>query len=90
MVPAGVPFRFQIPDNTFIDPDEGDVMVISAHLENDDNLPGWLVFDPETLGFSGTPPVDVKADTRLILRATDFDGAWAEGELVLRHSVEKV
>jgi AAA family ATP:ADP antiporter len=90
MVPVGVPFSFQIPDNTFIDPDEGDVMVISAHLVKDDNLPGWLVFDPESMGFSGTPPVDVKAETRLILRATDFDGAWAEGELVLRHSVEKV
>lgn len=90
MVPSGVPFRFQIPDNTFIDPDEGDVMVISAHQVNDDSLPAWLDFDPETLGFSGTPPVDVKAETRLILRATDFDGAWAEGELVLRHSIEKV
>jgi AAA family ATP:ADP antiporter len=90
MIPSGVPFRFQIPDDTFIDPDEGDVMIISAHQANDDSLPAWLVFDPETLVFSGTPPVDVKADTRLILRATDFDGAWAEGELVLRHSVEKV
>jgi len=88
MVPSGVPFRFQIPDNTFIDPDEGDVMVISAHQANDDTLPAWLDFDSEVLGFSGTPPVDVQAETRIILRATDFDGAWAEGELVLRHSVE--
>jgi len=90
MVPSGVPFRFQIPGDTFIDPDEGDVMIISAHQANDDVLPAWLVFDPATLGFSGTPPVDVKAETRIILRATDFDGAWAEGELVLRHSIENV
>ena len=90
MAPAGVPFRFQIPDNTFIDPDEGDVMVISAHLVNGDALPAWLDFDPEALGFIGTPPANVTAETRIILRATDFDGAWAEGELVLRHSVTEV
>jgi AAA family ATP:ADP antiporter len=86
----GIPFAFQLPTDTFIDPDEGDVLTISAHQTKDDDLPKWLDFEPETLGFSGTPPVDVEADTRLVLRATDFDGAWAEGKLVLRHSVEKV
>jgi hypothetical protein len=57
---------------------------------NGDALPAWLDFDPEALGFSGTPPVNATAETRIILRATDFDGAWAEGELVLRHSVTEV
>ena len=86
----GTPFEFQLPADTFIDPDEGDVLTISAHQAEHDDLPAWLDFEPETLGFSGIPPVGAETDTRLVLRATDFDGAWAEGKLVLRHSIGKI
>ncbi len=90
LVPSGVPFEFQLSDDTFVDPDEGDVMTISAHQVNDDTLPSWLAFDAESLVFQGTPPEGVESETRIILRATDFDGAWAEGTMVLRHSAKKV
>jgi AAA family ATP:ADP antiporter len=83
--PAGKPFFFELPENTFVDPDEGDVLTISAHLVEDAELPPWLEFDPELLAFSGRPPSDVAARTQLILRATDFDGAWAEGQLCIFH-----
>jgi AAA family ATP:ADP antiporter len=80
-----LPFEFRLPQDTFVDPDEGDVLVFTAQLDGEIGLPPWLRFDPETLGFTGVPPANVGVQTRLILRATDFDGAWAEGELVLTH-----
>jgi hypothetical protein len=84
-VVPGTRFSFCLPEDTFVDPDEGDVLTITAHGLEVDELPDWLDFDPENLGFSGFPPVDIGDETRLVLRATDFDGAWAQGELVLRH-----
>lgn len=85
LVPAGLPFDIELPGDTFLDPDEGDVLTFTARQSDRIGLPMWLDFEAETLRFSGTPPVDVEPQTRLILRATDFDGAWAEGELILRH-----
>jgi AAA family ATP:ADP antiporter len=82
----GVSFEFELPPDTFIDPDEGDVMTFTACRAGNQLLPYWLHFDSETLGFKGTPPADVASETVVILRATDFDGTWAEGRLVLRHS----
>jgi len=79
------PFEFDLPEDTFVDPDEGDVLIFTAHQVGKTWLPAWLDFDSETLCFSGTPPKDVEPQTRLILRATDFDGASVEAELVLRH-----
>jgi len=78
-------FEFELPPDTFVDPDEGDVMIVTACREENEMLPYWLHFDPEMLAFKGTPPSDVQSETVVILRATDFEGAWAEGRLVLRH-----
>jgi hypothetical protein len=69
--------------DTFVDPDQGDVLTFSAHGEGSDVLPSWLHFDPETLGFSGTAPAGDWTGSRIVVRATDFDGAWAEGQLLL-------
>jgi len=80
-----MPFEFHLPEDTFINPDEGDVLTVTAHLSGKHWLPAWLDFDSESLCFSGVPPADSGSQTRLTLRATDFDGAWAEGELVLWH-----
>ncbi len=84
-IAPGRPFSLQLPGDTFIDPDEGDVLTITAHLEGSPELPDWLDFDTEAWAFSGHPPANVGAVTALVLRATDFDGAWAEGRLLLRH-----
>ena len=45
-----VPFSFEIPCDTFKDPDRGDSLTYSVT-----NLPAWLIFDPLTRTFSGTP-----------------------------------
>jgi AAA family ATP:ADP antiporter len=81
----GVPLEFCLPEDTFVDPDEGDVLSFSSHQAGSTWLPVWLDFDSETLCFSGIPPASVSHYTRLIVRATDFDGAWVEGELLLHH-----
>lgn len=85
-IAPGRPFSFQLPADTFVDPDEGDVLTVSAHLADCPELPDWIDFDPESWAFSGEAPSDVGAVTALVLRATDFDGAWAEGRLLLRRS----
>lgn len=84
----GEEFSFQLPADTFLDPDEGDVLTVTAHEEGSGELPEWLKFDPEAWAFSGLPPANVGPETTLVLRATDFDGAWAEGRLLLRHTAK--
>lgn len=60
-------------------------MRFEVELEGGGDIPGWLEFDAERLAFRGTTPDDVDAETVLTIWASDFDGAWAEGRLVLRH-----
>jgi AAA family ATP:ADP antiporter len=87
--PPGTAFSFELPGDTFVDPDEGDVLTVSAHLAGQHGLPDWMKFDPDSLAFSGRPPANVGVVTELILRATDFDGAWAEGHLLLHHQLQE-
>lgn len=49
-----LPFSFQIPANTFADPD-GDTLTYSAQLTGGGAIPSWLTFDAATRTFSGTP-----------------------------------
>jgi AAA family ATP:ADP antiporter len=86
LLAPGTSFRFELAGDTFVEPGQGDVLTFSAHVAGAEHLPGWLQFDPESLGFSGTVPLDAAAETVLVLRATDFDGTWAEAQLVLRHA----
>lgn len=84
-LPPGEDFDFALSGNTFVSPYEGDVMRFEAELEGGGDIPGWLEFDAEGLAFRGTTPVDIGPETVLTLWASDFDGAWAQGRLVLRH-----
>ena len=47
-------FSYTLPASAFSDQD-GDAIIFSASLANDDPLPVWLNFDPATRTFSGTP-----------------------------------
>ena len=51
------PLSFTIPDTVFSDPDS-DSLTFSVSLEDGSSLPEWLVFDPQTRQFSGTPRND--------------------------------
>jgi Ca2+-binding RTX toxin-like protein len=71
------PFSLTIPEDTFRDEDDGDVITYSAIA------PDWMVFDPETRTLSGTPLAGDMAQnwneyyqkSRVQLIATDTAGA---------------
>lgn len=52
---AGEAGSFSVPAGTFFDPNPGDALTYTVSLANGDPLPTWLVFDPQTLTFSGAP-----------------------------------
>jgi Ca2+-binding RTX toxin-like protein len=68
----GMPFSYQIPSGSFIDPDAGDVLAYSAYLTNGSALPAWLTFDGSTRTFSGTPTLDaVGTVLQIVVKVTD-------------------
>jgi AAA family ATP:ADP antiporter len=83
-VVPGCTFAFELPADTFIDPDEGEVLSFTACQQSFEALPDWVDFYPETLGFHGLAPVEKGGELEVLLRATDFDGAWAEGTMRIR------
>jgi hypothetical protein len=52
---VGATFAYQFDPHTFADRDVGDVLSYSATLSSGRALPAWLVFDPLTRTFTGTP-----------------------------------
>jgi Ca2+-binding RTX toxin-like protein len=50
-------FTYQVPGTAFIDLDQDDVLTYRATLASGAPLPSWLVFNPATRTFSGTPPI---------------------------------
>ncbi|MEG3179048.1 ELWxxDGT repeat protein, partial [Sphingomonas sp. LT1P40] len=63
-------FSFQIPSDAFSDPDS--TLSYTATLDNGDPLPDWLVLNPVTGLFSGTPPLDFNGTISVEVLA--FDG----------------
>ncbi|NML27921.1 hypothetical protein HHL15_19360 [Zoogloea sp. G-4-1-14] len=72
-----VPFSFTVPEATFIDPDGGDTLIYRATLDDGSPLPAWLLFDPLTRTFSGTPGNGDVGVLQIRLTATDGGGAEA-------------
>ncbi len=71
-------FSFTIPATTFIDPDTGDVLTLSASLANGDPLPSWLSFDAATERFSGIPSQTEVGAIDVRVTATDPGGLSAQ------------
>jgi hypothetical protein len=67
---TGIPFSFEIPSNTFSDPD-GSIVSPLVVLTT---LPGWLTFDDQTNVFSGTPSPGDEGIISIEVEATDDDG----------------
>ena len=76
---GGKPWQYRLPANAFRDIDKGDVLTLSAKLDNGQPLPSWLKFDGKTGQFSATLPKEAKASAyRIAVTATDKAGAQAK------------
>lgn len=68
----GVYKSFSIPVGAFTDPNDG-VLTYSAKQSNDEALPAWLIFNPATRVFAGTPSLTA-GNLSIAVRATNPDG----------------
>lgn len=66
----GQPFTFTVDANAFTDLDSSS-LTYTAKLENGDDLPSWLSFDPTTRSFTGTPGDNDSGSFAIRLTASD-------------------
>ncbi|HEV7370290.1 VCBS domain-containing protein, partial [Arenibaculum sp.] len=78
------PITVTVPAGAFGDVDLGDVVTLSARLADGNPLPSWLVFDPTTRSFSGTPQRGDAATYAIVVTATDLAGATGTSTFSLR------
>jgi hypothetical protein len=76
-------FSFQLPEDTFHDPDANDTLGLSATLANGRSLPEWLTFDASTREFSGLPTHSDVGTLSIRVTATDRAGASVSDEFDL-------
>ncbi len=76
-------FFFQIPADTFTDPNAGDTLTYTAELADGAALPGWLDFDATTRTFSGTPDNSNVGTLSLLVTATDTGGMSASSGFMM-------
>ncbi|MEH2049311.1 DUF4347 domain-containing protein [Nostoc sp.] len=76
-------FNFVVPVNTFSDADAGDILTYTATLANDDLLPTWLKFNPDTLTFSGTPKNKDVGSLNIKVTAKDIAGEQTDDVFTL-------
>ncbi|MEQ9923842.1 Ig-like domain-containing protein [Pectobacterium brasiliense] len=67
----GSAFIFTLPANAFVDNDAGDSLTYRASLSDGSALPSWLVFNPQTQTFSGTPQNADVGSLAIRITATD-------------------
>ncbi|MFM7265257.1 MAG: putative Ig domain-containing protein, partial [Cyanobium sp.] len=68
------PFFFIVPSTTFLDTDAGDSLSYAASLDSGEPLPSWLIFNPESRSFSGTPGPSDAGSLQVKVTATDRAG----------------
>ena len=66
-----MPFTFIVPAGAFSDVDLGDSLAYSATLTDNSVLPSWLIFNPSTRTFSGTPQSGDVGTINVKVMATD-------------------
>jgi VCBS repeat-containing protein len=70
-VATNTAYSWQLPDGSFTDVDQGDVLGYTATLADGSPLPSWLAFDPVTRTFSGRVPRDAAGFLDIRVTATD-------------------
>ena len=81
-VTVDVPFTYVVPANAFTDAD-GDRLTYTAALSDGGMLPSWLVFDPATRTFTGTPASSDSGPVFVTVTASDGT-ATVSDEFALR------
>jgi hypothetical protein len=74
---VGTPLSLTLPADIFIDPDQSDILKLTATQGNGSALPSWLIFDATSRTFTGTPPTSALGNLAIVLTATDLIGATA-------------
>ena len=64
----------RVPDDAFVDADPGDVLHVTARLDDGRPLPPWLRFDARSRCFLGSPPAAFAGEFRVVVVASDVDG----------------
>jgi hypothetical protein len=72
---AGQPFTFTVPDDIFFDDDSKTALKYSAQMPDGKPIPAWIVFNPATRSFSGTPAE--AGELTFIVVVTDSEKAFA-------------
>lgn len=68
---ANSPFRFEVPRDSYKDPEGGVVQVFARLIDGRLPTDGWLRFDSEARAFYGTPSDDDIAETRIAITLVD-------------------
>ncbi|AJE21032.1 Rhizobiocin/RTX toxin and hemolysin-type calcium binding protein [Azotobacter chroococcum NCIMB 8003] len=81
--PINREFSWQVPEESFMDIDEGDALHLGATLADGSALPDWLVYDAETATFTSISPKKVGDYLDIRVTATDSvaDTGSMEGSL---------
>ena len=83
----GQKFHTQLEASSFIDPDIGDTLTLSAKLINGNDLPTWLTFDAASHTFSGTPMADGSNQANLAIKVTATDRAGLRSSTIFNLQV---
>lgn len=70
-VSTNTAYSWQVPTDSFVDPDYGDVLAYRATLADGSALPSWLAFDSATQTFFGRVPRDAAGNLDISVTATD-------------------
>ena len=76
-------FSYRVPDGTFTDIDQGDVLSYQAAMADGSALPDWLKFDAATQTFSGIPSNWDVGLLDVAVTATDLRGVTATSTFAL-------
>jgi hypothetical protein len=79
---ANRPFRFEIPEDSYVDPEGSIVQIFARSLDNRLLRDGWLGFDSDGHVFRGTPSEGDVAETRI--RITLVDSADLTSTMVFK------
>ena len=84
-----LPFTYTVSDTTFIDPDSLLPLIYASKLADGNNLPDWLVFNPISRVFAGTPPAGTTVPLEIVVFAFDNQGGTANDTFFIYFTISE-